>query len=51
MTKEQLLIALKNLSNNNDCEEAHVEADGLLLEYINDAEITKAFQQIEKWYA
>jgi hypothetical protein len=51
MTKEQLLIELKNLLNSNDAEQAHVLADRLLLEYINDTEITKAFQIIEKWYA
>ena len=30
--------------------EAHMEADGLLLTYINDPEITMAFNSIDKWY-
>lgn len=29
----------------------HVEADKLLLEYINDPEVTRLFNEIEKWYA
>ena len=31
-------------------EEAHYNADLLLLNYINDEEITKAFENIERWY-
>ena len=32
-------------------DEGHEIADRLLLKYINDEEITKAFLQIERWYA
>jgi hypothetical protein len=51
MTKEELVTQLKNLSKINDVEQAHVLADRLLLEYINDSEVTKIFHEIEKWYA
>ena len=34
-----------------DEEIAHVKADEALLEFINDPEITEAFDAIEKWYA
>lgn len=34
-----------------DQEGAHVRADEALLEYIDDPEITEAFEAIEKWYA
>ncbi|MFH2047887.1 MAG: hypothetical protein ABIJ12_00425 [bacterium] len=29
----------------------HIKADDLLLEYINDKEVTNLFEKIEKWYA
>jgi len=51
MTKEQLIEKLKSLIDNRDIEGAHVTADNLLLEYINDKEVSDAFHNIEKWYA
>jgi hypothetical protein len=51
MTKEELITKLKTLSNNLDIEDAHIEADELLLEYINDEDITSVSNDIEKWYA
>jgi hypothetical protein len=52
MTKEELLEKLAYLRKHNwDTEANHGEADDLLLEYINDKDIKKAFEEIEKWYA
>lgn len=34
-----------------DPEEAHCEADSLLLDLINDQEISDAYDAVEKWYA
>jgi len=34
-----------------DTETAHVEADELLLEYINDEEVSRSFHDLNKWYA
>lgn len=51
MTKEELIKKLFDLTFYYDLEKAHIEADILLLEYINDEEITKAFNDIDKWYA
>ena len=51
MTKEELIKKLFDLTCYYDLEKAHIEADILLLEYINDEEITKAFNDIDKWYA
>ena len=51
LTKHQLLTVLQELANTNDPESAHADADNLLLEYINDAAIKKAFHNIKKWYA
>jgi hypothetical protein len=50
VTKEELVTQLKNLSKINDVEQAHVLADRLLLEYINNTEVKEAFHKIEKWY-
>ncbi len=51
LLKEKLIEYLKELKNHCDTESAHIEADNLLLEYINDDEITEAFKDIDKWYA
>lgn len=51
MTKEELLQRLAQLQGNSDKEVAHIEADELLLEYIADAEIRAAYDELDKWYA
>jgi len=53
MTKEELIEELKKIASRGsyDIEVNHAEADDLLLEYINDEEVTKAYSSIEKWYA
>lgn len=63
MTREELLEELKNLRDVGipvllfggrevrDREREHILADELLLAYLNDPEITAAFEAIEKWYA
>ena len=53
LTKEELIKRLENCPSKvgGDEENAHVEADELLLDYINDEDIRKSFENIEKWYA
>jgi hypothetical protein len=51
MTKEELIERLKALQHNSDPEDSHSQADLLLLEYINDHQVTMAFSAIQKWYA
>ena len=52
MTKHQLIEALGKLNGSpGGAEDWHYEADRLLLEYINDAEIKAAFDDVDKWYA
>lgn len=52
MTRDELLDALRKLQGDGGDEEInHVEADALLLKFINDPEIAEAFNKIEKWYA
>jgi hypothetical protein len=57
MTRDELYHKLKEIRKEQlqdswfDAEENHKEADAALLEYIDDVEITKAFEKIEKWYA
>ena len=46
--KNTLLSILKN---RDDPESDHLDADKALLKYINDPEITKAFNDIKKWYS
>lgn len=49
ITKEELLTKLREIEGNPI--EQHEEADDLLLEYIDDVEITEAYDAIHKWYA
>ena len=51
ITKEELIQRLKLLSESNDIEYAHSEADNLLLQYINDKEIEEAWHMVDKVYA
>ncbi len=61
MTKEQLVKQLQKLARQvkgwewnkegESPESAHVSADRALLDYIEDEEVTKAFDSIDKWYA
>lgn len=53
MTKDELLEALLGAAACvavESAEEAHLWADQALLAYINDAEVTAYFTDIEKWY-
>lgn len=45
---EQLKTLIIN--SKEDAEGAHTEADNLLLEYINDEEVSSLYGQITKWY-
>lgn len=48
LTIEHLLYELRLLGGDREAD--HLEADRLLLEYIDDPEVTKAFENIPKWY-
>ena len=50
MNKNELINKLKRLQRSNDYEMSHVEADKLLLLFINDPEIKKEFGKIGKYY-
>jgi hypothetical protein len=49
--KRALLKALKALSTSRDPEEAHASAEHAVLEFIGDDSITKAYNDVPKWYA
>ena len=44
-------IAESQKSGDGDYEYHHVKADELLLRYINDENVTEAFNKIKKWYS
>lgn len=50
---ERLRQRLEEIRSQNygDPESAHLEADRALLEFIDDREVEKAYDRIEKWYA
>lgn len=49
--KEKLLMQLEQLSKSDDTETAHADADKLILNYLDDADIKAAYEKIKKWYA
>ena len=52
VSKERYDRLLKKLGlEYGDREVTHAKMDELLLEYINDKEITDAFNKVGKWYA
>jgi len=50
MDKKELIRNLNKLRKGNDVEHSHGEADRLLIEYINDEDIKKAYEKIQKYY-
>ena len=51
MTKEQLIAKLESIRLEHGTELGHVFADEALLEYINDEDISKAYDAVPKWYS
>lgn len=53
MTKADLIKELNKIRARQERDEEvnHSDADNLLLKYINSAAVTKAYDDIEKWYA
>jgi hypothetical protein len=49
--RNHLLIRLRELGKGGDQEINHALADQALLDYIDDPEISAAFDAVEKWYA
>jgi hypothetical protein len=50
--KERRIIKeLLDMAQSYDPESAHGQADDLLLEWIDDPDVTAAYNAIEKWYA
>ena len=53
VTRFELLKGLRELKGDYcdvDVEAGHAEADELLVRYINDPEVEKAFEEVPKWY-
>lgn len=52
MTKEEALAELQRIkAENGDEEHAHIEADRVLLQLIDDPVISEAYEIIPKWCA
>jgi len=53
MTPDELIARLKAIKSGTeyDTETGHMEADRLLLVYINDQRVTDAFEDLHRWYA
>lgn len=51
MNRDDLLVLLRSMHGDGDPEIYHPKADQALLAYINDPEITEAYEAIERWYA
>lgn len=44
-------LANESMSKQADIEELHMQADSLLLSYIDNVDVIMAFNKINKWYA
>ena len=54
MTKHELLLYLKHLQDWRDTEEAHVEADRALCDFLRQIgfdDVVEEYHKIAKWYA
>lgn len=51
MTRDELLVKLKECEEDGDPEGAHVDADNALIKYLADADIETIYRAITKWYA
>lgn len=53
MTKEEAVETLRAIAeaSHSDPESAHADADDVLLNYIDDADIRAAFESVARWYA
>lgn len=52
MTLFELIAALKELESRHlDPERSHIEADALLLRYINDGRVTVLHEKLALWFA
>ena len=53
MDKKEIVERLNKITEGkqSDVEKSHVEADGLLLAFINDEDIELAYSKVDKWYA
>jgi site-specific recombinase len=49
--RDSLLKRLAECASELDTESAHATADEALLDFIDDPEVTAAWQKVEKWYA
>ncbi len=51
MDKKEAIKKLKEQQENAGCEGAHIEADDILLELIDDEDVEEAWHKVCKWYA
>lgn len=51
MTIEELRSRLLELAKSDDPESAHYDSDALLLEFIDDEQVSEIFHSSTKWYA
>lgn len=49
-SRDEVLSTLRELAGVRDVEVAHAEADEILLRYIDDTEIEKAYDEVSKCY-
>ena len=51
LTKEDLIVKLKECAKNPDKEAGNGDADRTMLDFINDKDVSKAFKKGGYWYA
>lgn len=54
MTKEEAVKTLKEIQQYNDAETAHLEADDVLTQFLQELgyyDVVEEYDKIDKWYA
>jgi len=51
MTKEELLLILRDCGESGDVEGAHQRSDRALVEYVDDKDVADAYYGFFKWYS
>jgi hypothetical protein len=51
MTKKEAIEKLKAAAKTFDADTAHRDADDILVQYIKDPQITRAYKAVPKWYS
>ena len=51
LSRDELLIELKRIANDDNCYSMHELADLLILQHLGDRGVTEAWEYLDKWFS